>query len=166
MLFQRHIYIVLTIWLILSMASTTVLAQNLMSVQVKIAQLRATPSFLGKIIATVAYTKQVEILEEQGDWFRAAIPGANANGWIHSTALTKKKILLQAGVSDVSQAASSDEIALAGKGFNAEVEEEFKAGNRLVDYAPINKMETIVISQKQMETFLQQGGLISEGGAQ
>ncbi|GAK59580.1 hypothetical protein U27_06565 [Candidatus Vecturithrix granuli] len=166
MLFRRHIQIVLAIWLILSMAPAIVLAQNLMSVQVKTAQLRANPSFLGKVTATVAYTKQVEILETQGDWVKAAVPGTNVKGWIHSTALTKKKILLQAGVSDVSQAASSDEIALAGKGFNAEVEEEFKAGNRHVDYEPINKMETIVISQKQMEAFLQQGGLIFEGGAQ
>ena len=166
MMFRRHIQIVLAICLILGMTPALVLAQPLMSVHVKSAQLRANPSFLGKIITTVAYSQQVAILEEQDAWVKATLPEASATGWMHTTALTKKKILLNPNASDVTLAASSDEIALAGKGFNAEVEKEFRTGNSQVDYAPINKMETIVISQQQMEAFLQQGGLFPEGGAQ
>jgi hypothetical protein len=146
------------------MAPIRGLAQNLMSVQVKTAQLRANPSFLGKIITTVSYSKQVDILEKQDAWVKAALPGTSVEGWMHSTALTKKKVLLNPNASDVSQAASNDEIALAGKGFNAEIEKEFRTGNRQVDYESINRMETIVISQQQMETFLQEGSHFPEGG--
>lgn len=166
MLFRRQTRIVLAIWLTFVMLPAVVLAQSLMSVQVKTTQLRATPSFLGKIITTIAYAKQVEVLENQGDWVKAAVPGTSATGWMHTTALTKKKILLNPSANDVSLAASSDEIALAGKGFNAEIEKEFRTSNSQVDYVPINTMETIVISQQQMEAFLQQGGLFPEGGTQ
>lgn len=141
-------------------------AQDLMSVQVKNAQLRATPSFLGKIVSTVVYAQQVTILQEQGAWVNVAVTGTGSEGWMHSTALTKKKILLNPSASDISQAASSDEIALAGKGFNAQVEEEFKARNSQVNYTPINDMETIVISHTQMRQFLQQGEVTPEGGQQ
>ena len=165
-MFRRHIYILLPMICVMGMLPAFSLAQNLMSVQVKNAQLRATPSFLGKIVTTVAYTQQVAILKEQGAWVNVTLPGTSTEGWIHSTALTKKKILLNPSASDISQAASSDEIALAGKGFNAQVEEEFKAGNSQVNYAPINSMETIVISQTQILRFLQKGEVIPEGGQQ
>ena len=165
-MFRRHINILLLMLLVMGILPVPGLAQNLMSVQVKTAQLRATPSFLGKIVTTVAYAQQVAILKEQGAWVNVTVPGTSTEGWMHSTALTKKKILLNPSASDISQAASSDEIALAGKGFNAQVEEEFKAGNSQVNYAPVNKMETIVISQTQMSKFLQQGGVTPEGGQQ
>ncbi|MDY0094769.1 MAG: SH3 domain-containing protein [Candidatus Vecturithrix sp.] len=164
MMFRRQIRIVVIIVFIAGMAPIRGLAQNLMSVQVKTAQLRANPSFLGKIITTVSYSKQVDILEKQDAWVKAALPGTSVEGWMHSTALTKKKVLLNPNASDVSQAASNDEIALAGKGFNAEIEKEFRTGNRQVDYESINRMETIVISQQQMETFLQEGSHFPEGG--
>ena len=136
-----------------------------MSVQVKKGQLRSAPSFLGKIVTTISYTKQVEILEEQGAWLRVVVPGTSTEGWMHSSALTKKKIILKPGAEDISQAASSDEVALAGKGFNAEVEEQFKAENPNVNYNAVDRMEKIVVSQKQMQQFLQRGGLSSEGGS-
>jgi hypothetical protein len=139
--------------------------QRLMSVQVKEGQLRSAPSFLGKIVTTISYTKQVEVLEEKGAWMRVALPGTSTEGWMHSSALTKKKIILKPGVEDISQAASSDEVALAGKGFNAEVEEQFKSENSNVDYNAVDKMQKIVISQKQMQQFLKGGGLSPEGGS-
>jgi hypothetical protein len=41
-------------------------------------------------------------------------------GWLHQSALTKKTISMKAGGQDVATAASGDELALAGKGFNSD----------------------------------------------
>ena len=114
---------VLVMWCVISLFALVGFArgQDLMSVQVKEAPLRSAPSFLGKIVAKVLYAKQVEVLEEQGVWNRVSVPDSRTEGWIHTSALTKKKIILTAGANDVQKVASSDEVALAGKGFNADV---------------------------------------------
>ena len=140
--------------------------QKSMSVQVKEAQLRSAPSFMGKIITTIAYTKKVEVLEEKGDWMKVVVKGTSTDGWIHSSALTKKEIVLKPGKDDIKRAVSSDEVVLAGKGFNATVEEHFKEQNSEVDYQTVDTMEQEIISHDEMITFLQEGGVSPEGGAQ
>ncbi len=137
---------------------------KMMNVQVRKAQLRSAPSFLGKVVTTVSYTKQVEVVGEKGDWMNVAVPGTDAKGWIHTSALTKKTILLNAGEEDLKKAVTGDEVALAGKGFNQAVEEKFKKGNSDVNYAAVDKMETVIISQARMEQFLAAGDVFPEGG--
>jgi hypothetical protein len=137
---------------------------SMMSVQVKSGELRLTPSFLGKIVARLYYGDRIYVIEEKGSWRRVGLSAGAAEGWIHASALTPKKIVLQAGAKDVETAASSDELALAGKGFNQQVESEFKAKNPNLDFAWIDKMETYVVSEKEMKQFLKTGGLSPEGG--
>ena len=136
---------------------------TIMSVQVKTGHVRSTPSFLGKIVATLSYGDPVQVQDAKGPWRQVDLSNAG-NGWIHMSSLTRKKIILNPGEADVEQAAASDEIALAGKGFNEQVEGEFKAQNPAIDYTWIDKMEKIVISQDQMIQFLNQGDLKPKGG--
>ena len=138
-------------------------AQNLMSVQVKQGHLRATPSFLGRIVARLAYGDRVQVHEEKNSWARVSTLEIRAGGWIHVSALSSKKIVLSAGEADVEKAATSDELALAGKGFNKQVEGEFKSKNHL-DYTWIDKMEQMVVSQARIEAFVREGDLSPEGG--
>ena len=56
-------------------------------------------------------------------------------------------------------AASSDEVALAGKGFSQEVETEYKKQNRSLDYAWVDRMLTFKVSDADALRFLQEGGL-------
>ncbi len=141
-------------------------AQKVMSVQVKEGELRATPSYLGKIVARVSYGDQVTVLAEQGGWKKVATAGTRAQGWMHGTALTSSKIALKAGQANVGSSVSRDEIALAGKGFSEEVESQYRKSHKNLDYAWINKMEAIKISPGQMEDFIAKGYLTTgaEGG--
>ena len=131
--------------------------QDFMSVQVKKGQLRATPSFLGKIVANLAYGDRVEVLREQGKWIE--VRHGRKSGWLHESALTADRIVLSSGRGDVPTGASSEELALAGKGFNAQVEEEFKTQNKDIDFSWVNRMEKIVISPREMITFLKNGDI-------
>jgi hypothetical protein len=131
----------------------------MMSVQVKNAQVRATPSFLGRVQAEVSYAQQVLVQEDQGAWLKVSVPGKGVEGWLHGSALTAKRIVLQAGAEDVQLSASSGEIALAGKGFNEQVEKEFRARNTDVDFTWIDRLETRRPNAARIEQFAKQGNL-------
>ncbi len=136
---------------------------NMMSVRVKSGQLRSAPSFLGKIVQNLAYGTQVQGIGENHGWFNVTAPGG-VRGWMHSSALTEKQIALKAGADNVSEYASGDELALAGKGFSKQVENEFRSKNPNLDFSWIDRMENYKVSQREMEQFLRQGDLRPEGG--
>jgi len=140
--------------------------QETLSVQVKEGELRATPSFLGKIVARVAYGDRVVVVSDRGAWKKVSIRGGTLQGWMHASALTTKRIALKAGQTSVRTGATQDELALAGKGFNEQVEAAFRKENRNLDYAWINRMETFKVSPDLMNNFLVQGNVVppAEGG--
>lgn len=121
-----------------------------LTVQVKEAQMRSEPNFVSKIVANVSYKSPVEIIEEQGPW--RLVKFKEQQGWIHITALTKAGLNLTAG-KNVGGAISSKEVSLAGKGFNAAVEKEFKLKHRKLSFVWVDRMEKINITPPELEKF-------------
>lgn len=160
---RMRLSLVIALWL---MFSGIALAVTMKSIQIKTGSLRTTPSFMSKIVATVAYGDRVETLDHKNGWSNVRRPGAKQSGWIHDSALTHKKIDLAAGQSDVAQGATGGEIALAGKGFNEQVEREVKLKNPQLDFKMIDQMEKIVVSDSQMRQFLKAGRVSPQGGVQ
>jgi uncharacterized protein YgiM (DUF1202 family) len=141
------------------------MAQNQrMSVQVQDGKLRADPSFLGKVIGSVSYGDAVTVIRQQNPWFFVSTKTGQLTGWIHSSALSEKEIVLRAGDANVQKTASQREIALAGKGFNADVEKEYKTRNPNLDFEWIDRMERIVVSDEEIRQFIAAGKLSPEGG--
>lgn len=155
--------------LVLGSALAFAAGPSQMSVIVKQTQVRATPSFLGKVLDVLAYGDKVTLLDQPAgapkSWMKISVPGKDLQGWISASALTEKEVKLQAGSENVQQSASSGEVALAGKGFNEEVEKQYKADGKL-DYDWVDRMETYNPTDSQVAAFLQQGGLNTSGGAQ
>jgi len=133
-----------------------------MSVVVKEAQVRSTPSFLGKIIIVLPYGERLETVKEQNDWIQVVVNGGT--GWIHGSALSRKEVVLTAGEGTGKTGASSDEIALAGKGFNKQVEAQYQEEQNL-DYAWVDRMEEYEIMPEEAAEFLVQGELELDMGA-
>jgi uncharacterized protein YgiM (DUF1202 family) len=136
-----------------------------MRVQVQSGQVRGTPSFLGQVVATLPYGQAVETAGAQGPWLQVRTPDGKA-GWMHSSALTTKRISAQTGGAAVSTGASGDELALAGKGFSADVEAQFKAQHAEIDFSWVDKMVKMNASPAQLASFAKAGGLKQNGGAQ
>ena len=156
--------IIIACGICLGLLCSSALAADQMSIQVKRAQVRSKPGPLAKIEVTLAYGDRVNVLEEQTDWVLVEIPGSNLKGWVHRSALTQKKIQLSSGSG--ASSVSGDEIVLAGKGFNAQVEEQFKQQNQNLDYGWIDQMEQkLAVSQEAMRQFLNAGDLSDAGGA-
>ena len=128
-----------------------------MSIQVREGELRAQPSFLGAIVARTEYGDRVKVLATQGAWKKVEDMKTHGAGWIHSSALSPKRIVLAAGERDAEAAASSGELALAGKGFNSDVEEKFQSRNKNVDYRWVDNMETFEVSYGEVRDFLKRG---------
>jgi len=148
--------------LLLLAAAAVLAAGPLRSVQVREGQLRQSPSFLGKISARVAYGDRLEVLEEKGGWTRVRDDAGN-DGWIHTSALTEKKVVLQAGQADVAAGASGEEIALAGKGFNEDVEKTWRESNPDLDFTWVDRMEGWTVTPAEAAAFVTAGELVPGG---
>lgn len=129
-----------------------------LTVQIETGQLREKPSVFGKIITEVKYGDRLEVLTKQEPWIQVRTLDGKT-GWMHESSLTKKKLVLSAGAADVGRTASGEELAMAGKGFNSQVEADFKAKNQNIDFGWIDRMEKFSVSEKDSLSFLKDGGL-------
>ncbi|HMP89852.1 MAG TPA: SH3 domain-containing protein [Kiritimatiellia bacterium] len=129
-----------------------------MSVQIQTGHLRETPNFLGRVVTAVSYGDRVSILSRQAPWSQVST-SEGKSGWIHDSALTRDRIVMKAGAEDVNRTASGEELALAGKGFNSQVEADFKERNKEVDFTWIDRMEEFTVSEQEIVKFLKEGGL-------
>lgn len=151
-------WLVVALWLVLTQPA----AAETLSVAVKAGTLRTTPQIFAPIAATLTYADRVDVLERRGAWARVRA-GSRGVGWIHASALSSKKLALKAGQGTVRSAATEDELTLAGKGFNAQVEKEFRQRNRTLDFAAIDRMEGLTVAPVEIQRFLREGHLETGG---
>ncbi len=133
-----------------------------MSVQVRNGKVRATPSQLGSVVASVDYGAKVEAGTPEKGWYPVKTADGKT-GWLHESALSKKPIAMRAGTTDAATGASSDEVALAGKGFNEQVEAKLRKEGKL-DYTWVDRMSAFKVDPNEISRFLKEGHL--PGGAQ
>jgi hypothetical protein len=143
------------ITILLSCVFASLAAQQIMYVQVKNAALTAKPIALGTVLAKVPYTQAVTILEKTNASYYKVQYGTLV-GYLHVSALTKTKLAMSstAGTSGY----KDDEVAMAGKGFNKEVESQYKQEQGL-DYSGVDAVETLVVPENQIQSFLNSGSL-------
>jgi len=132
---------------------------KVMNVQVRTAHLRATPSYLGARTASADYGDAVTLLQSEGEWRLVKSAKDGGEGWVHLSALSAKAIKIRADARDASTAASGEEMSLAGKGFNSEVEADFRSKNADIDFGPIDRMQERTIPTDEMIRFLEEGGV-------
>jgi hypothetical protein len=157
--------VLLSVGIVLLLVSVGWSGPGTMSVQVRDGQLRATPSFLGSLVGSVNYGDPVAVLQQQGDWMQVEAKGQK--GWIHNSALTAKTINIGSGGKDAPLKASGKEVVLAGKGFNADVEAQYRKGHQNANYAAVDRMELVTVAPQEMVVFLADGDVKpASGGAQ
>ncbi len=141
------------------MAYGAALSASTMSIQIKEAQLREKPDYLGKITGRAAYGDKVIVQDSSGAWKKVKGLKAAQNGWVHESVLSEKEIRMTAGSKDVKVSASSNELQLAGKAFTKDVENEYKKRNRDMSFKWVDKMEQMNVSQNQIQKFMKDGEL-------
>lgn len=139
-------------------------AEERMSVQVREGQLRERPSFLAAVTALVEYGERVTVERVEGPW-RHVASGEKA-GWIHQSALTRNRVRFEAGEEEDLRTASLDELALAGKGFNQQVETSYRRRRDVTDYTWVDRMAQMGKDADELVRFLRQGDVQPREGEQ
>lgn len=121
-------------------------------VQIEKAPIRTTPSFLGKIITNVPHQSSVDVIEKKGAWREVQFD--SKQGWMHITALVQTQLALQSG-KIMDHSVSGEEVSLAGKGFNSDIENAYRSQHGSLAYEWVDKMEQLKISTTELEQFAQ-----------
>jgi uncharacterized protein YgiM (DUF1202 family) len=116
--------------------------------------LKSSTGFFASTRGTLNYGDRVTVLQVNGKWVevRSAL-NASLSGWTASTNLSAKQV-----VSGTGSTASTQEVALAGKGFNQEVENAYRSNGNL-NYADVDRTETQVVNDSDLLRFLEEGRL-------
>ena len=124
-----------------------------LAVSVRQGELRSAPGFLSRIDARLTYGAAVTVLGVQGDWTRVRVESTGDEGWMHATAVLPPRELNLADADRRDSGASSDEIALAGRGFSEQVEREYEEQESL-DFGPVDDMEGLLVPVSELSEFL------------
>lgn len=137
------------------------------AVSVRDAGLRSGAGFLAPIIEQLDYGESVEVREVHGDWARVRVVASGTEGWLHVTTIEDKGSLRLEQVQDSQTGGTtSREIALAGRGFNEQVEAEYKSAKGL-DFTAVDEMEGYGRPVEELVTFFQIADLrFEEGGTE
>lgn len=130
---------------------------------VQTSPLRQSPQVFGRIIASLSYGTEVDVLAEQGGWLQVKVAGEQ--GWLHKTAVARRAMTLSAGTKPVEVAASRSELTLAGKGFNQQVENAYRQKNAQLDYTWVDRMAALTMEEAQLRQFVVEGQLKGGGHA-
>lgn len=106
-------------------------------VQVDKTRLLTKPSAFSKAKATLPYRTRVDVLGQEGAYARVRT-GAG-EGYLPARSLSAAKPAFTAKLSK--QYVSSDEVAMATKGFNAQVESEYRRKNPALPYDELDRLE-------------------------
>jgi hypothetical protein len=154
---------ILILGLIILLLSVVFLAAaQTLKVTVKTTKLRNRPKFYAASVATLEFGDSIQKLDQQGDWIQG-MTTTGLQGWVHQSAVEKPSFSLTARRTE-GTGTSADEVALAGKGFNEQVEQEYRKTSDL-DYTWVDRMAQMKISESEMERFLKEGKLGEFGGA-
>ena len=119
----------------------------------KTATLKSSTWFFASTKGTLQMGDQVTVLQVSGNnaEVRSTV-NTSLSGWTAISNLSSRQIV------STGSGASASEVALAGKGFNQEVENAYKAEGNL-NYADVDKTEAITVSQDDLYAFVTEGRL-------
>ena len=126
-----------------------------MYVAAKTVELKSSTGFFASARGTLAYGAAVTVLQIKGKWAEVrSASNSSVSGWTAAANLSAKRI-----VAGASSGATASEVALAGKGFNQEIENVYKAEGRL-NYADVDRTEAQKVSKQELKDFMVEGHLL------
>jgi hypothetical protein len=134
------------------------LAAETLVVKVQSTNLRKSPKFYAPSLLTLRAGDKIEQIASQEGWLQVRTSGG-ATGWVHSSAVVVQKFDLLAMDKSMKTQATASEVALAGKGFNKQVEESYRAKHGDVSFVWVDRMLQVKIPPAQVEEFMRQGKL-------
>jgi hypothetical protein len=118
---------------------------------------RSDCRFFAPVKLKVILGDRLTVSGRKGDWFLVSAKGVS--GCIHKSAVEARNFA-SSGRGASAGGTSSDEVSLAGKGFNPQVEAGYRKSGKNLNYVAVDEISRLTVSEKNLESFVQQGGLI------
>jgi uncharacterized protein YgiM (DUF1202 family) len=138
---------------VISFATAQVAVNGTLYVAVKTVSLKSSTGLFASTTGTLSYGDRVTVLAVSGRFVQVRSANSSLTGWTPSANMSARQI-----VSGNTGSLSARETALAAKGFNQEVENTYKAQGNL-NYADVDRVEAITITETGLESFLRDGRL-------
>ena len=117
--------------------------------------LKSSTWFFASSRGTVSYGDQVSVLRLSGKWAEVrSANNASLTGWMASANLSARRIV----PSESTGGATASEVALAGKGFDLDIENAYRADGNL-NFDDVDRTEAINVSQDELLRFVTEGRL-------
>lgn len=118
--------------------------------------IRTECRFFAPVRTKVRLNDLLDTVSKEGDWLRVRFKGTS--GCIHKSAVDDKQVDVSS-LSGSRRSVSGDEVALAGKGFNPQVERSYKAKHPELNFQAIDRIEENSVSEEAIKKFIRAGGL-------
>jgi hypothetical protein len=139
---------------ITGLVSAQVSRGGILYVAVRTVALKSSTGFFAGNRGTLNYGDRVTVLQVSGRYVEVrSAANSSLTGWTASANLTTRQV-----VSGNTSTASTREVAMAGKGFNQEVENAYRTQGDL-NYADVDRVESITVSETDLRQFLEEGRL-------
>jgi len=151
---KRLLFILCLVLFITGLAAAQVRAGGTMYVSVKEIDLKSGTGHFASTKGTIKYGDTVTVIKVDGRFVEVrSAANSSLTGWTAAANLSARQV-----VAGTSSTATAREVALAGKGFNAEVESSYKEHQNL-NYADVDKVEAITVDEAALRRFLEEGRL-------
>ena len=125
-----------------------------MYVAARTIDLKTSTGFFASKRGSLEYGAQVTVLQINGNWAEVrSAANTSLSGWTSLANLSARRVL-----AGTSSSASASEVALAGKGFNQEIENAYRSEGSL-NYADVDRTEAQSVSDRELYDFLVEGRL-------
>jgi len=149
---KKILFVFCLVLFITGLAAAQVRAGGTMYVSVKEITLKSGTGFFASNKGTIKYGDAVTVVRVDGRFVEVK-NASNVTGWTATANLSARQV-----VAGTSSTATAREVALAGKGFNAEVESSYRE-NQNLNYADVDKVEAITVDETALRRFLEEGRL-------
>lgn len=134
-------------------------AKETIYISVKTTKLRSQPKQYAAGIASLNYGDSLTATENKDGWFRVKNVSGK-EGYVHASAVTPRKVVLKTKSQFQASDYEAQDVVLAGKGVNPEVEKLVAQSNGSAVYLKeVDRMEKITVHEKELATFIQSGKL-------
>jgi hypothetical protein len=127
---------------------------------VKKTAIRKDRQFFAPSVGEALFREKFVVLGRQKDWVR--VSGKGVEGWLHVSATAATAVSVSA--KEATGAVSQDDVALASKGFDADIEKEYRKGKTGANFSAVDGMEQLTASEQTLAEFRQAGRLRAHGG--
>jgi len=168
-------------WLVASLLLAGVASAGEVAVTVKQTSIRADHQFAAATMATARFTERLEVLGDEAGWFK--VRKGNVTGWVHGSAVgtggggsgvadtvggigsALGSLTGRSSGNEGRGGYSEDEVALAGKGFNLDVEGQYRKRHPGADFKSVDQLEKLEADPKEVGRFAADGKLLAAASA-